>query len=52
MEMNALVWWSRHLEDEDSKMRELVPPLERTKCTQDKTSEGEDKLSQFLSQIE
>ena len=52
MEMDVLVWWSRHLEDDDSKMSELVPPLERTKCTQDKISEGEDKLSQILYQIE
>ena len=37
MEMDALVCCSRHLEDEDFKMSELMPPLERTKHTQDKT---------------
>ena len=32
-----LVWWSRHLDGEGSKISELMSPLERTKCTQDKT---------------
>ena len=54
MEMEDLVWWSGHLDGEGSKMSKLVPPLERTNCTQDKQGEGEgeDKFSQILSQFE